>query len=341
MTKQSTPILLLLLVFSLSLAGQRQTFNPAPLRSSSFTGLLPDGLEQRLVTDTLNPPAFNDECSGNLISFGFTQIWGTLSGMNQLGDTEKAQLIPNATNTTISITEALVLFDYVEVVGNGNLRVKVYALDPATGKPGTQLGQSDDIKADQILADPMEVLVTSFPFSTPVALADDDFVIGVDFTDLYTSADTTGILQTELECGSGSDAFERLPEDGSWATMFDSWSDETGDFDMNFGIFAVVEFDETTAVNDPYYQQGHLRLRPATPNPSREVVRLNYELEKAASVQIEIYSPDGRRLQNRNLGLQPAGVYTEDVDLDQFAAGSYIYSIMTDGARVISRFIVE
>ena len=123
-----------------------------------------------------------------------------------------------------------------------------------------------------------------------------------------------------------------------WASIFDAWF-AIEPFNINFSIFAVVG-EETSAVKDPFHHEGHLRLRPATPNPARNSVRLHYELEKAGAVQIDIFSPDGRRVLNRQLGQRPVGSYTETIELSGFASGTYFYSVLTEEARVMSRFVV-
>ncbi len=339
MTKQFTTLLLALLCFSLIGSAQERRVNFEAHRQLVFPGFAQDVLQERMIQDTLAPDAFFDECALNIGSYGINDYWGTISGMNELEDLEKAQLINNSTNTAVEINEVLAFFDYVDVVGNGNLRAKIYAT-AEDGSPSTLLGQSDDITASEILASPEEVLITTFPFTNSVMLDAPSFFVSIDFTDLYASQDTTGLLQTDVGCGSGAEAYEYWVDE-TWHSLRDVWSFEDDIYDVNLMIFAVVEFDETSPVVDPFYQQGHIRLRPANPNPASESVRLNYELEQAGSVQIEIYSPDGRRIESRQLGLQPEGTYAESVDLSAFAPGAYIYSIVTDEARVVSRFVVE
>lgn len=339
MMKRSTILILGLFCLSVAASAQLRQFDSEPRRTSLFPGLPQQELEERVVADTLIPAAFADECSEFLTVYGISNEWGTVTGMNGYFDLEKAQLIENITGTAIEITEVLAYFDYIGLDGNGNLRAKIYSV-AEDGSPSTLLGQSDDITASEVMADPTEILVTSFPFTSTVSLSDASFFVSVDFTDLYASQDTTGLLQTEIGCGDGNESFE-LWADETWHSMAEVWSSDTETFDIHLPLFPVVEFDETSPVADPFYQQGHLRLRPATPNPAHTSVQLNYELEQSGTVRIEIFSPDGRRIQERNLGLLPQGNYVESVELGNLASGAYIYSILTEEARVVSRFVVE
>lgn len=334
-------LLLTLLSFTLSLYSQQRIAGSEPVRSISVPAIFPVGLEPRVEMDTLAPGAFNDLCALDQQLFGLESSWGFVAGMNEFGDKEKAQLIENTTNEAILIRETWAFFGYKSVVDNGNLRMKIYNVDQSTGGPGTLLGESIDIAAEEIQYNDTAFVFEGTPFfyESPVMLDDPSFFISVDLADLYATNDTVGILHTNFGCGSGTEAFE-LWEDDTWISIFDAWLADV-DFDINFSLFAVVEFDLTSPVKDPHYQQGHLRLYPAAPNPARESLQLNYQLETTGSVRIEVYSPDGRRLQNFNLGQLPAGRYNETLDLSQFPAGPYVYSIVTDEARVMSKFVVK
>ncbi|MEZ4992627.1 MAG: T9SS type A sorting domain-containing protein [Saprospiraceae bacterium] len=344
MTKQSILLLLISLFISLSLAAQKRQF-AGSITTKAYASFPQQELEQRLALDTLVPPIFDDECSFNLAAFPLTNYWGRLGGMNGYGDKEKAQLLNNETNTIIRVNQGMAWFNRAKGVGNGNLRMKVYAPDGTdangrNGAPGTLLGQSDDLRVSDIQVDDSLVVTTFFPFSNPVTLGDNSFYMSVDMADLYATNDTVDLLHTLIGCGNGLESYE-LWSDDSWNSMQDAWSSSTTTFDINFFIFAIVEFDDPSGVVDPYVLQNGLRLFPAAPNPARNVVRLGYELEESGPVQIEIYSPDGRQLQKINLGQQPAGRYAEEIAVGDFPVGSYIYGVVTDKSRLMSKFVVN
>lgn len=339
MSKQST--LLFSLCFFLSLGLSAQTRQAAELiTQKTFRGFPQQELEPRFALDTLVPAIFDNECALDVTAFGITDFWGAVGGMNEFGDKEKAQLLENTTNTVISVNQGMVFFNRASIVGDGNLRMKVYAADGDAGAPGTLLGESDELKVSDLMVNDTFVLTTFFPFSSPVPLGDATFYMSVDMGDLYATQDTVDLLHTELGCGDGTEAYE-LWSDDSWSSMFDAWSSSQSSFDMNFFIFAIVEFDDPSGVVDPYVLQNGLRLFPAAPNPARNMVRLGYELEEAGPVEIEIYSQDGRQLQKINLGQQPAGRYAEEIAIDDLPAGSYVYGVVTDKSRLMSKFVVH
>ena len=96
----------------------------------------------------------------------------------------------------------------------------------------------------------------------------------------------------------------------------------------------------TTSVEDPFVAKKGLTLYPAMPNPAGDFTRLRYELSENSQVNIEIYSADGRLLQRIDKGMQGAGEYQERIALDQYPAGQYVYGIVTDQSRLMSKFVV-
>lgn len=339
MTKQLTLLLLLPFLFSPVLNGQQRQFEPQTLGATSANNLLTiPSLEVRGAVDTLYPDAINDVCWDMQVLYTAAQGWGYVSGTNFLGDKEKGQLIRNTTNTAVTVNETWAFFGHVGEVGNGNVRMKVYSVDPQTGTPANLLGQSSDVRIKDIQHQDGQFLPTSFSFNTSMTVDDPSFIIAVDFSGLYTTFDTIAIFHTELGCGSGREAYE-LWEDNRWSTIFDGWFGTIG-LDINLSLFAIIEFAGPSDVADPYYQEGLLRLYPAVPNPARQSVRLNYELERAGPVVIEVYSADGRILQHQKLGQRSTGRHSETIDLAAFSPGGYVYAIVTDQTRIMSRFIV-
>lgn len=338
------PLIFFLLLASWNLTAQKKMVDPQPFltqtidsRAGLFTVPFPT-LESRNVVDTLVPDAFNDVCGDVQVLYQPVDDWGFIGGTNFFGDKEKAQLIENTTNTSITIKEAWALFGYVSSVGNGNVRMKIYRVDP-DGGPGSMRAQTNDVRVENIEINDTAVVATPFFFPVTVDLDEPSFYLSLDISGLYNTFDTVAVFSTELGCGSGREAYD-LWQNDQWFPVVESWGG-LQDFDINYSLLAIVEFDDPNSVNDPYFQQGLLRLYPAAPNPAREQVRLNYELEEPGPVQIEIYSSDGRRLQLLELGHQGAGRHRREINTGHLPAGSYVYTILTDRARVASRFIVK
>lgn len=345
MNNRFHPLIFLLLFSSWGLIAQKKAIDPQPFSSRIienapvfFTQPNAD-LESRNVQDTLVPDAFNDVCGEVQVLYQPADDWGFIGGTNFFGDREKAQLIENTTNTSIIVREVWALFGYVSSVGNGNVRMKIYRVDPGNGGPGSLLARTNDVRVENIQINDTAVVATPFFFPVTVDLEAPSFYLSLDISGLYNTFDTVAVFSTELGCGSGREAYDLWTND-QWYPVVESWGGAQ-DFDINYSLLAIVEFDDPNSVNDPYYQQGLLRLYPATPNPAGETIRLNFELEEPGPVQLDIYSSDGRRLQHLDLGHHPVGRYAREIETSNLPAGSYVYTILTDRARVASRFIIK
>jgi len=66
-------------------------------------------------------PTFGDECTFDLVTVGIRNQWGRVSGMNGLGDREKAQLLTFEGSEAYRVVGAMVWFERPAIVGDGTL----------------------------------------------------------------------------------------------------------------------------------------------------------------------------------------------------------------------------
>lgn len=338
MNKKFHPFLLLLLMLVAgTLFGQKRIGNKT-LERSATSIFDQNRLQPRMTLDTIVPPAFLDVCSNTVTNFTINGFWGNVAGMNGYGDLEKTQLMNTSTSGMVSITEAWGFFDIATAVGDGNLRMKIYGVSTSQDGPQELLGQSDDLKTSDLQVDPQQILTTVFPFSSPVTLNDSLFFLSCDLSDLYAAQDTVSLLMTEDGCGSGDDAWELFSDGTTWVPISNasSWG-----LNANWFVAAVFEFDVASSVNDPFVAQKGLRMSPAMPNPANNWVELPYNLEVAHHVTLEIYTTDGKLLQRITKGNQLAGDYRERLDVGNLADGMYVYGIVTENARLMSKFAIQ
>lgn len=319
-------------------AQQTRVVHSVPIREVTPFVLPQVDLQFRAEMDTLLFSASVEDCSNSVTSFGINGNWGLVAGTNGYGDREKAQRLTYTANSPYRVTEVWGFFAEAIVVGNGTLKAKVYAADAANGGPGTLLGTSGLVNTTNVKTDAQGVPATIFPFSTPAKVSTDEFFISIDFSALYAAQDTVGLFHTAQDCGSGDDTWELFSDGTTWTAINSaiSWQ-----FNANWIMGAVVEFDASTSVNDPFVAQNGLQLFPATPNPTNDWVKLPYQLESATTVNIEVYSADGKLLQRMQKGEQLAGRYAEQMNTQSLANGTYVYRIVTEEASIMSRFVVS
>lgn len=337
MNKKVQLLTFFLTIATFTLWGQARERQTAPQRAAIFARPQAE-LQLRATNDTLFYPAAADTCGNFVFTYTAGNTWGYLAGMNGYGDREKAQRLTFSGNAPFKVTQVWGYFSDAAVVGNGTLRAKIYTVNANTTGPGTLLGESALLNTMNVKTSATAVPVTIFTFPTPVSVTRKEFFASIDFSQLYTARDTVALFTTEAECGSGDDTWELFEDGTTWVKINNpttSWGTNA-----NFIMAAVVEFDAATDVNDPFVAQKGLRIFPASPNPTNNWVDLPYQLESSTAVNIEIYSADGKLLQRHHKIQQLPGRYAERIDVQSLPAGTYVYSVVTNEARVMSRFVV-
>jgi len=337
MIKRFTTFSFVLLFFAVTAFGQQRIMNTTPDRMA--TKALPTlEISPRAVMDTLVPPSFTMDCGNEAFSFTITDSWGFIGGTNQFGDTEKAQRFSFTDVSPFNVTETWVFFSNASVVGDADVTIKVYSVNN-DGAPDVLLGRSDAVKPSSFVIDDQLALPTSFSFSTPALVEVTDFFVSVDFSDSYNNAtDTLGMFMSNADCGSGDDSWEKFGT-GEWFPISNgtaSWG-----LDSDFWILPILEFEDPSNTNDIFAAQNGLQIFPARPNPAYERVDLPYELSKGSKVMVEIYAADGRLIERLDKGQMGPGSYVENYTVSNLPAGSYVYGIITEEARIMSRFVVN
>ena len=331
--------LTLLLLFNIGWSQERKIdFND--FKKAEFQKKVDDVIEFRAdTTDVLFPTAGAD-CSQTVGIAGIQERWGFVSGTNEFLDLAKAQRLRFDSVSSYSVVGAFVWFGNISIVDDGAITLSVWDV-ASDGGPNSPLGFSDSLKVSELFPnDGNDLLPTLFEFSQPVQVNGPEHFIGVDLTSAYLASDTLAIFHTDQGCGDGTDTWELVVIDTmlnlQWFNFKDSW-----DFDTDLLIGSIIEFDLSTNVEDAFVKKNGLVLHPATPNPAIDQVAFNFELDKPQEVVIEIYQPDGKLLRQDDLGKRGQGVYTERLQVDDLPSGTYIYGIVTENSRLMSRFVVQ
>lgn len=288
-------------------------------------------LTENSILDTLYGSAFSEACGGTVTAIN-SSGWGFISGMNDYLDLEKAQRISLGSGS-FTVQEVWGFFVYASQVGNGNLRAKIYASTPG-GAPAALLATSNDIQVDDI--DTAGIAPTIFTFPTAPVVSGGEIFVSIDFSDLYASEDTVGLWISGDGCGDGADAYELWEDGTSWYSFDDpsSWGAE-----VNLLIGVVVE-DGSVSTASPLAMNG-LQVFPAAPNPATDDIRISYHLSDASEVQIQIIGANGQVVETVNKGLQYPGEFMETLRLGHLPNGVYSYSIVTEKARLMDKFVVQ
>lgn len=332
--------LTLLIVFSLTLTvvfGQKKDAYLSPEKVVRNTYQPSDIAQPRFMEmDTIVSPVFLDSCSESLVFYPINS-GGTVGGVNSFGDLEKAQRMIYSEGN-FNVTSIFAFFAEVDIIGDGELTAKIYEVDATTNGPGDLVNISDPIKVSDINVDAAIAVPTPFIFSTPATVSGNEFFVSIDFSALYATQDTAGLLMTVENCGFAEDAWELFSDGATWVSMSDP--DMSWNLVANFFVIAALELDGVSSTQELLGTDGSIRLQDAFPNPASANVTIAYELESKSTVQLEIYTLDGKSIQQLHQGSQSAGQYQVTIPTGRLADGMYLYGIVTDKGRLMNKFIV-
>lgn len=86
---------------------------------------------------------------------------------------------------------------------------------------------------------------------------------------------------------------------------------------------------------------SNFSLSQNIPNPANQTTRIDYNLKNAAKVSFEVRDLAGRLLVSEDYGTQPAGVQFINLNVSEFAAGVYTYSLVVNGERETMKMIIK
>lgn len=319
--------------------GQKKVANLTPDKVIKNTYQPSENAQARFMEmDTIVSPIFLDTCSEALFNWEPIEGGGLIGGVNGFGDLEKAQRMIY-TSGNFNVTSIFAFFGDVEVMGDGELAAKIYEVDGMTNGPGVLVGTSDPIKVSDINVDPEIAVPTPFIFSTPAAVTGSEFFISIDFSELYAAQDTVGLLMTNEDCGFAEDAWELFNDGETWVSMTNP--DLSWNLLANFLMVATLDLDGVSSTQELLGTDGSIRLHDAFPNPAQSSVMIAYDLEVKSTVQLEIYSMDGKILQQQHQGIQAPGQYQIEMSTAELPEGMYLYGIVTDKGRLMNKFTVS
>lgn len=311
-------------------AQNKQAGNSSPMNN----GGLPNS--ERTATDTLYWT--NTASSAVLIN---SVNGGYVCGINGYGDKAKVQGFELATGPSaglpITIEEVLIWFGGKTVTNtdtvNSTLKINAYYMNGSgTSTAGTVNSAPNTILSTITVpindVDTGTSLTTGgniFAFSTPVWVGG-NFGVGVDFSSVL-AGDTIGIVSsTNGDAGQTELSWEKFST-GPWHTMFQSWP-----LDIDFAIWPIID---NAPQGTREVSLNGVSINQNFPNPASGITTLNYELaENANNVQIQVLDSKGRLIVKLDQGKKQAGKYNITLDVSNYAAGNYYFTIQADGKRM-------
>ncbi|MBL4586577.1 MAG: T9SS type A sorting domain-containing protein [Flavobacteriales bacterium] len=253
-------------------------------------------------------------------------------------------------NEDYSVTGAMMWFGVKEAVSTtpGDLAVHLYAIGENAAFSASTAQPEGPGPVDQSLAtvalpfgdvnvDAVNVVPTFSFFSSTVPVSS-DFAITVDLTNLYgNDVDTVALITEAQGTSSASGEYSWYGQGVLGFAIPNTWIAASAlGLQANVAIFAIVE--STVGIEEQGFLNG---VKMTTyPNPAllSDNVTIQYAVEKVVNkVELNIYSMNGQLVFTSAEGAKASGLYNLSIPTGTLNAGSYIYSIEAEGARMAKR----
>ncbi|MFO8087874.1 MAG: T9SS type A sorting domain-containing protein [Bacteroidales bacterium] len=257
---------------------------------------------------------------------------GYIAGTNDYGDFAKAQQFP--VSNGYNLEGFLIYVGAKEIVsGADDVTGIVYAMDGSgTSTAGTVAGPGTVL--DQVTlnmdTDVDTTGLTPVVLNAPIPMWN-DYALALDFANID---DTLGIIHSDDQDPQANTEFAwEQWSDGAWHTMMEAWG-----FQIDLAFFPVID-NSTTDINEHDFVNG---IRMETyPNPAVDVVNLDYQIQSAANVTVQVLDMSGKIVKTEELGQKEAGQYKATFSVNNLDAGMYFYMLEADGKRLAKRMMIK
>lgn len=257
------------------------------------------------------------------------QNWGYALGHNSYGDIAWAEKY-TVTGSVSVLGGAYFLYANTIQSGNTNAMGQIYS----TGADGpvNQIGNSANIPFSSIPLGGSGA--TYFAFGTPIAVTNSFYT--VFRLPSYTSTqDTIGVITSRNGNRSAGDSTQNAAmwNDNMW------YLEETENFGLvvTYCLFPIINFPSGVGS----VSKNDLTLYNAYPNPVSSNVTLKYELVSNSDVTIKIMDSQGKILQTIQRTNLTNGTQYEMVDTSNLSSGTYLFSVVSGSATLVSSFTVS
>ncbi len=269
---------------------------------------------------------------------------GYLVGTNCYGDLAKSNFFPPATFASVtssSITNvSFALFKAGTMGTNGTVKTvtcSIYNGTMASGPTGAAIAMATASLSQIVAAQTGTNSLFLYTFTlTPVATPAAGFFASLSIPN--TAGDTIAIVN---QASAPANYGWEKQSDNVWYDM-SSAAAWTSAYKGSFSIYPTLMGTVATATATGIKTNSNeLSLVSAFPNPATDEVSINFGLNQASSVEIEVYDVTGKLAQAIKLENLQVGEHTSKLNVSDLKAGVYMYSVKSTNAKMFSKFVIS
>ncbi len=202
--------------------------------------------------------------------------------------------------------------------------------------PGTSLGSASILWNDMITGVGVNYSVAHF--NTPV-FVEHDFAVVIDFVDFYLNGDKVGLWCSPPNGGSNIFGLENTlwlyPNPMLWLQVNHLF----GNVNRAIALFPVVD-DGTFGIEEDEFISG-IKLGQNFPNPVEDKAHIEYDIQKASDVKIEVVDATGKTVFLKDLAKQAPGKHQLTIDASKWSSGIYYYTLYTSDGHLTKKMVVK
>jgi len=163
----------------------------------------------------------------------------------------------------------------------------------------------------------------------------------IAFEDPYEVEEGEVVMGAVHHFGGSAEENVRVGLSGQSIPQTSFFQDEAGTwfFTLNTPMIRLIT-EEITGLEDFSFENG-LKLLQNYPNPFNGNTIIEFELEQAQDVLIELRDIEGKLILSKDFGLLNQGPQRWNFDGNNLSAGLYTYTLITENASISKKMLVE
>lgn len=233
-------------------------------------------------------------------------------------------------------TPIIVSLQYLDDSSSYNVNSSSGTQSYTIHSPGTSLGSASILWNDMITGVGVNYSVAHF--NTPV-FVEHDFAVVIDFVDFYLNGDKVGLWCSPPNGGSNIYGLDNTlwlyPNPMLWLQVNHIFSN----VNRAIALFPVVD-DGTYGIAEDEFISG-IKLGQNFPNPVEDNANIEYEIQKASNVKMEVMDATGKIIFTKDLGKQTCGTHQLTIDASKWSSGIYYYTLYSGEQHLTKKMVVK
>ncbi len=289
---------------------------------------------EKLATDTIMPTNWLlDSATYYTTSTSTGGFGGFLAGITTYGDLAKIQEYNAATSYKVEGALLWIPIKYdndTANADNGSFDFSVYSF--AADTPSV-VEAAKTVSYDDIDTTGFTVAMLDAP-----VVVNGKYGAGIDVSATFSATSVLSLYT--LMCTSdgtpqGTDLAWEQWSDGAMYKISAAWDG----LDIDFAIFPIVDMNPVQDINELSFVEG-VKVK-CFPNPTTDVVSVEYAIENASNVSIKIANVTGQVVLEMAEGYKAAGAYTSSMNVNTLTEGTYFVTIEAGSSRIAQRIVVR